>query len=88
MASESWEKFTTQLGNEFPISSRADEIPELTRGLDEGVERLITETLLSDDKRLNPLYVESLLGDCIARINNCISLRDKAQELKKQKTGD
>lgn len=88
MASESWEEFTTQLGSAFPISPQADGVPELTRGLDEGVERLITGTLLADDKRLNPLYIENLLSDCIARINNCISLREKAQEIEVRAIAD
>ncbi len=72
---------TARLAETFPISGLDEGLPELTRSLDDGVEKLLTGTLLEDDKRLNPLYVESLLNDCISRINSCISLRDKAQEV-------
>ncbi|UTP39776.1 hypothetical protein M9M90_00970 [Phenylobacterium sp. LH3H17] len=88
MASEVYQKFVKELTEDFPLGDAAADFPALSVPLDDGVQDLIQNALAAVGEAANPLYVEDLLNDCMVRIGNCLSLRDRAYDLEVRAVGD
>lgn len=89
MGSEAWKIELNNIGDIFPLKTDPDEpFPELAVALDDGVEDLLQNSLADDKRAVNPLYVEDLLRDCMSRITNCLTLREKAQDIEVRAISD
>lgn len=89
MGTETWNTLTGDLAETFPLTSDSSKsFPELAIALDDGVEDLLQNSLAESGNGVNPLYVEDLLNDCMTRIGNCLTIREKAQDIEVKAIND
>lgn len=81
MTATTWKEHFELLAKEYaPLTLGKDNVdyPSLGHALDEGVERMLAAHLAVGGSEVNKRFVEELLSDCIARISNALTLREKA----------
>lgn len=62
--------------------------PSLKQAPDDGMERLLANYLASGGSRVNKRFVESLLSDCVTRISNSLTLRERAYDIEVHAIGE
>jgi hypothetical protein len=79
-----WTQQFAQLSQDYPLGSADPDDPSLALAIDEGVKDKLLSSRGDHGPTPNPLYVENLLQDCINRISNCLTLREKAQDVEER----
>lgn len=75
-------KFKAIAKNFPPIAMEAaDSFPILSKALDDELDKALGDYIARGGARVNKRFVEDLLSDIVARIGNCLTLREKAQDV-------
>jgi hypothetical protein len=86
MNTNEWVEKLQSLGTDFPIGNTGA-YPSIAKALDDGVSAKLNAAAL-EPIGINPRYVEELIRDCTARIANCLTIREKAQDVEVRAIGD
>lgn len=86
MTATAWLEKVQLLGTDFPIGATGT-YPSIAKALDDGVSAKLNAAALQP-LGVHPRYVEELVRDCAARIANCLTIREKAQDLEVRAIGD
>lgn len=83
MSASDWKQNFSMLAETFAPLTMADpgEYASLSNALDDNVDKLLAGAVAAGGSTANKRFVEQLLSDCVARISNCLILREKASDI-------
>jgi hypothetical protein len=79
-----WTQQLSKFSDSNPAVPSLTVDPSLALAIDEGIAAKLSTARDNQEFIANPLRVESLLQDCINRISNCLTLREKAQDIEER----
>lgn len=90
MSAFDWKQEFSMLAESFAPLSLADpdDYANLASALDDNVDKLLAVAGAAGGSPSNRRYVEQLLSDCVARISNCLILREKASDIEIRAIGE